>query len=156
MLQGCIPFSKPWSTPGVAEQGQSPTCFLTSNLLLHLLGKSILAGESDPAQGQSRKVVTLPISQVKTHETENLNDIPKATLRDQGSEMAISSHCSPHKISAFHVSLCSCTSGCSPQEDSLQPESKHCWGFARIYCSTLFRTGPRSSKQQVLKFKNLF
>lgn len=45
------------------------------NLLPHqqsaaaLTGQSILAGESDPAQGQSRKVVTLPISQVENHET---------------------------------------------------------------------------------------
>lgn len=45
-----------------------------------LTGQSILAGESDPTQGQSRKVVTLPILQVGNHETENLNDIPKATL----------------------------------------------------------------------------
>lgn len=63
-----------------------------SNLLPHqqagaaLTGQSIFAGESDPAQGQSRKVVTLPILQVGNHETENLSDMPKATLGDQGSE----------------------------------------------------------------------
>lgn len=45
--------------------------------------QSITAGESVPTQGQSRRVVTLPILQVGHHEIENLNDIPKTTLGDK-------------------------------------------------------------------------
>lgn len=60
-----------------------------SNLLVHqkpgtaFTEQSITAGESVPTQGQSRRVVTLPILQVGHHEIENLNDIPKTTLGDK-------------------------------------------------------------------------
>lgn len=67
----------------MAEQGQSPTCFLASAAVT---GQNNPAGESDPAQGQSRRAATLPISQVRKHEIENLNYMPKATLGGQGSE----------------------------------------------------------------------
>lgn len=66
----------------MAGQGQSPACFLASAAVT---GQNIPAGESDPAQGQPRRAATLLISQVRKHETENLNNMPKATLGGQGS-----------------------------------------------------------------------
>lgn len=96
-----------------------------SSLLPHqqsgaaLAGQSILSGGSDPAQGQSKEAVTLPILQARNYEMiENLNDVPKPHWEIKEVNGLLKSLLT-HKMGVFRGSLHLSRSGCSQLEDPL-------------------------------------